>query len=751
MSNEAEAPNAAASPELTDRALYINRELSWLAFNDRVLGQALTPPAPAAGEPPAEGWPLLERLKFLAIHAANLDEFFMIRVSGLHEQLEANAIIEATPDGLSPRDQLTQIHQVVRKQVQQAERLLADEILPALAARGLHLRDWKDLHADVKREARRYFRSAVFPVLTPLAVDPGHPFPFLSNLSLSLAVEARDPDTGERKFARVKVPESLPRFVSLNAVAASVATDGNTQDFLPLEQLIAANLDDLFPGLEILSCYPFRVTRDMDIDILEDEAHDLLSAVDREIRQRRFGACVRLEVAAGVPDRIRRMLLEKLEIDEEDAYASAGPLGLASLFELASLSRPELRDAPFASRVPPELADGRDLFAAIRQRDILLHHPYDSFGAVLDFLRQAADDPKVLAIKMTLYRAGTNAEAVRALVSAAEKGKQVAVSIEIKARFDEENNIAWARALERAGAHVFFGRAASKTHAKVVLVVRQESDGLRRYVHVSTGNYNASTARLYTDVGMFTANTEIGEDVSDLFNSLSGFSKKPRYRRLAVAPITLADTFLAKIDAQAEKARAGGKGHIFAKLNSLVDVPVIQALYRASRAGVSIDLCVRGICCLRPGVPGVSENIRVFSIVGRFLEHERIFVFGEPGQADTEYFLSSADWMPRNLHRRVEIMVPVLAVPLRERLHREVLRPALADNASVWDMDAEGRYTRRTCPAGAKTRQAQQDVLTGALDDAPAEAPAAAPAAKPAKRDGKARDAGGSEPSDLTN
>jgi polyphosphate kinase len=713
--------------DLTDPALYINRELSWLAFNERVLEQALD-----------EEWPLLERLKFLAIHAANLDEFFMIRVSGLHEQLEASAIIEATADGLSPREQLTRIGQVVRRQTERAERLLADDLLPALGARGLSLRDWKDLHADVKREARRYFRSAVFPVLTPLAVDPGHPFPFLSNLSLSLAVEARDPETGERKFARLKVPESLPRFVSLSAVAGSGGGANQaeaSQDFLPLEQLIAANLDDLFPGLEILGCHPFRVTRDMDIDILEDEAHDLLSVVDREVRQRRFGACVRLELAAGVPDRIRRMLLEKLEIDDEDAYASTGPLGLARLMELASLTRPDLRDVPCSSRVPAELVDCRDLFAVIGQRDVLLHHPYDSFAVVLDFLRQAADDPKVLAIKMTLYRAGANAEAVRALVHAAEKGKQVAVSIEIKARFDEENNIAWARALERAGAHVFFGRAASKTHAKVVLVVRQESAGLRRYVHVSTGNYNASTARTYTDVGLFTANPDIGEDISELFNSLSGFSKKSRYRKLAVAPATLSDAFLAHIAAQEARARAGGRGYVFAKLNALVDRPVIQALYRASRAGVQVDLCVRGICCLRPGVAGVSENIRVFSIVGRFLEHERIFVFGAPdrgqGPEGEQVFLSSADWMPRNLHRRVEVLVPILAEPLREQIRREIMRPALGDNSSAFDMDADGRYTRRTFPAGTKSRSAQLEVLTGAFDAAPPEDTAAPPASPP--------------------
>jgi polyphosphate kinase len=709
--------SAESGSDLTDPALYINRELSWLAFNERVLDQA-----------GSARWPLLERMKFLAIYASNLDEFFMIRVSGLHEQLEAAALIEATPDGLSPREQLTQIGHVVRKQLEAAHALYG-ELLSALAEQGVHIRHWRELEGDVQRAARQYFRRAVFPVLTPLAVDPGHPFPFLSNLSLSLAVEARDPDTGERRFARVKVPESLPRFVPLLSIdpgAPGTALAEDAQDFLPLEQLIASNLDDLFPGMEILGCHPFRVTRDMDMDILEEEAHDLLSTVDRQVRKRRFGAGVRLEVDAGVPDRIRRMLLDKLEIDEEDAYPSSAPLGLAALMQLASLNRPDLRDAPFTSRTPAELVETRDLLAAIRHHDILLHHPYDSFGIVLDFLRQAADDPKVMAIKMTLYRAGANAEAVRVLAHAAETGKQVAVSIEIKARFDEENNIAWARALERAGAHVFFGRAASKTHAKVVLVVRHESDGLRRYVHLSTGNYNAGTARTYTDVGLLTANPELGEDISELFNSLSGFSKKARYRQLAVAPVGLSEAFLGRIEQQAARAREGGRGYIFAKLNALVDLPVIQALYRASEAGVVIDLCVRGICCLRPGVTGVSENIRVSSIVGRFLEHERVFVFGAPGE--DEYFLSSADWMPRNLHRRVEVLVPILAPALREQIQREVVLPALADNCCAYDMNAEGKYVRRQPTDGQIERSAQLDVLLGVPEGQDSEPAAPVPA-----------------------
>ncbi|HVZ87102.1 MAG TPA: polyphosphate kinase 1 [Polyangia bacterium] len=694
------APPEQPSIDLTSPALYLNRETSWLAFNDRVLRQALDPRVP-----------LLERLKFLAIYSSNLDEFFMIRVSGLHEQLEAAALVETSPDGLSAREQLTRLGQIIRAQLDTAAKLLADDLLPALAARGIRIRDWESLDAETKRAARKYFRRSVFPVVTPLAVDPGHPFPFLSNLSLSLAVEARDPETKERKFARIKVPEILPRFVPFESFdpAHGPGTEG-TNDFLPLEQLLAANLDELFPGMEILGTYPFRVTRDMDYDILEEEAHDLLSIVDREIRRRRFGACVRLEVSAGIPERVRKLLIEKLSIDEEDVYqSSGGPLGQRALFSIAMLARPELRDPPFIARLPAELGDKSDLFAMIRKGDVLLHHPYDSFGPVLSFLRQAAEDPDVLAIKMTLYRTGANAEVVRLLIRAAENHKQVAVSVEIKARFDEENNIAWARALERAGAHVFFGHAELKTHAKAALVVRREGEGLRRYVHLSTGNYNEATSRLYTDLGILTADPEIGEDVSEFFNSLSGFSKKAKHRKLAVAPTALADAILAKIEGQADRARAGKPAAIFAKMNALVDVQVIQALYRASMAGVPITLCVRGICCLRPGVPGVSDNIRVMSILGRFLEHERVLVFGPPGEE--EFFLSSADWMPRNLYRRVELMFPVLSPVLRDQIRQEVLEPALADNAHAYDMNADGTYIRRVPPEGEPARGAQLEVF----------------------------------------
>jgi polyphosphate kinase len=703
---------AAGTPagSLERPGLYINRETSWLAFNERVLNESLD-----------TGWPLLERLKFLAIYSSNLDEFFMIRVSGLHEQLEAS-VAETSPDGLSPKEQLARIGKTIRRQLQIASTLLLEDLLPALATRGIRIRDWKSLDGDTKRLARQYFRRSVFPVLTPLAVDPGHPFPFLSNLSLSLAVEARDPDTKERKFARIKVPEILPRFIPLECFESGrgEAVSGEAADvnqFLPLEQLIAANLDSLFPGMDILGTHAFRVTRDMDLDILEDEAHDLLSIVDRGIRRRRFGACVRLEVGAGIPDRIRRLLLEKLEIDDDDVYETSGPLGLGALLSIAQLGRANLRDPVFFPRVPAGMEEDRDPFVAIRAGDVLLHHPYDSFSTILHFLRKAAEDPDVLAIKMTLYRAGANAEAVRQLIRAAENGKQVAVSIEIKARFDEENNIAWARALERAGVHVFFGRAELKTHAKAALVVRRESDGLRRYVHLSTGNYNAGTARVYTDMGLLTADPEIGDDVSEFFNSLSGFSKRQSYRRLAVAPAGLAEAVLSKINEQAERARAGHPTRIFAKLNALVDSRVIQALYRASMAGVPITLCIRGICCLRPSVPGVSENIRVVSILGRFLEHERVLVFGAAGEE--EFFLSSADWMPRNLDRRVEIMFPVNDERLRQQIRHEAVDPVLDDKCHAYEMNSDGEYTRRNAADGEPLHRAQTELLERTARRAP--------------------------------
>jgi polyphosphate kinase len=691
-----ERTTSGARPVPKEPSLYLNRELSWLAFNWRVLEEAADP-----------HWPLLERLKFLAITFSNLDEFFMIRVSGLHDQLE-QAEAERSPDGLTPRQQLARIREVVRKLLKDATDLLERELLPGLAEHGIRIRDWKSLGKAAQERAKAYFRESVFPVLTPLAVDPGHPFPFISNLSLSLAVEAADPESGERRFARVKVPEILPRFVPLERFSES-PDESHPGEFISLEALISANLDQLFPGMQILGVHPFRITRDMDLEIMEEEAHDLLVTIDREIRRRKFGAVVRLEVHPDTPQRIREFLLSKLEIEEDDLYEEPGVLGAAALMSVAMLPRADLHDTPFVQNLNHALAEAEDPFAVVRQGDILLHHPYDSFQPVLHFLRRAAEDPSVLAIKMTLYRTGSNSEIVKALIAAAENGKQVAVAIELKARFDEQNNIVWARQLERSGVHVFYGSVGLKTHAKVILVVRQEEGQIRRYVHLSTGNYNVTTSRLYTDLGMFSADQGLGEDVSEVFNALSGFAKVAQYRKLAVAPVTLAETVLRKIHQQTEAARAGRPARVYAKMNALVDLAVIDALYAASQAGVQVDLCIRGICCLRPGLEGVSENIRVFSIVGRFLEHCRVFLFGV-GEEE-ELFLSSADWMPRNLYRRVELMFPVEERALRARVHQEVVEPSLADNSRARDLQPDGTYVRRRPAPGEPVRDGQLAVL----------------------------------------
>jgi polyphosphate kinase len=668
--------------QLEDSALFLNRELSWLAFNNRVLDQARD-----------SSWPLLERVKFLAIHGSNLDEFFMIRVSGLQEQLDAG-ITERLPDGLSTAEQLARIRAVALEQLHAAARLYREELWPALEQAGIRIRSWESLTEEQKRAAAVYFRRAVFPVLTPLALDPGHPFPFLSNLSLSLAVHATDPNSADPRFAFVKIPETLPRFVQIPGVQSgndSGAGDAPI-DLLALEELTQNHLRDLFPGVTIEGSYPFRVTRDMDIEILEEEASDLLSAVDREVRRRRFGAAVRLEVAPGVPDEVCAMLVDKLEI-EDDVYEVAGPLGLSGLMQIASLPRPQQRDAAFSARVPASWLEAADPFTAIRQTDILLHHPYDAFTPVLELLSQAADDPNVLAIKMILYRTSSQAEVIKILIRAAENSKQVAVSIELKARFDEENNIGWARALERAGVHVFYGTAGIKTHAKALLIVRREAGELRRYVHLSTGNYNATTAKVYTDIALMTCDPNIGEDASELFNALSGFSNRSEYRRIIVAPTQLRSHVIERIERQTRLALDGKPARIFAKLNSIVDKQVIQALYRASQAGVQIELLVRGICCLRPGVPGVSENIHVHSLVGRFLEHARVICFGPAGEE--ELYLSSADWMPRNFDRRVELMFPIQNESARRQIVAECMVPIGVDNSRVYEMDSNGQYHRR--------------------------------------------------------
>ncbi len=679
---------------LEDHSLYFNREISWLSFNRRVLEEALDP-----------SWLLFERVKFLAIFHSNLDDFFRIRVSGLHEQLEAS-VAERSADGLSAQEQLRLIREIVERDAGAAERLLHDDLQPKLAEAGVRILAWEDIEPERRKELSAYFESVVFPVLTPLAFDPAHPFPFVSNLSLSLAVELADKKEKKPAFARVKVPPSLSRFVPVPGAP------GKTLEFVLLEKLIEANLDRLFPGMEILGASAFRVTRDADIEIREDEAGDLLRSMTDNLRRRRFGAAIRLEVEDRCSEHVRELLRTQLELDPGDVYEIAGPLGGADLMSIMKLDLPNLKDAPFlpASRAifdPPANA-----FDPIRKGDILLHHPYDAFDPVLRFLEAAADDMDVLAIKMTLYRVGADSPIVAALTRAAENGKQVAVLVELKARFDEENNIQWARSLERAGVHVAYGVEALKTHAKIALVVRREGNAMRRYVHVGTGNYNRLTARIYTDIGLFTARADFGHDASELFNFLTGFSKKTRYRRLAVAPFALHDKIVALIDREAEKAREGKPAAILAKLNALVDPTVIRALYRASQAGVPIDLSIRGICCLRPGVPGVSDGIRVSSVVGRFLEHSRVFSFGVGDEE--EIYISSADWMPRNFYRRVELMTPILDEKAKAKLRQEILEPIRTDNCRAQDLQSDGTYVRRH-PASGETAVDTQGALLDRL------------------------------------
>ncbi len=676
---------------LNDHSLYFNREISWLAFNRRVLEEALDP-----------SWPLLERVKFLSIFHSNLDEFFMIRVSGLHEQLEAS-VTERSADGLSAPEQLRMIREIVQRDAGLAMQSLREDLQPKLAEAGVRILAWEEIDPERRKELSAYFESVVFPVLTPLAFDPAHPFPFVSNLSLSLAVELADKKEKRPAFARVKVPASLGRFVPVPGAP------GKALEFVLLEKLVEANLDRLFPGMQILGASAFRVTRDADIEIREDEAGDLLDSVAENVRRRRFGAAIRLEVEERCPETVRELLRGELELGPEDVYAVDGPLGAADLISVLKLDLPQLKDVPYLPSARTIFDPPGNLFDMIRKADVLLHQPYDSFDPVLRFLEEAAADKDVLAIKMTLYRAGTDSPIVAALARAAENGKQVAVLVELKARFDEENNIHWARSLERAGVHVAYGVEGLKTHAKIALVVRREGNAMRRYVHVGTGNYNRATARIYTDLGLFTARADFGHDASELFNFLTGFSKKTKYRKLTVAPSLLHDKVLALIGREAEKAREGKPASIVAKMNALVDPAVIRALYRASQAGVPIELAIRGICCLRPGVPGVSEGIRVSSVVGRFLEHSRAFSFGV-GEEE-EIYISSADWMPRNFYARVELMVPILDEKAKEKIRQEVFEPFRADNSRARDLDSDGDYVRRRPAAGEAPRDAQQDLL----------------------------------------
>lgn len=703
---------------LSDPQYYLNRELSWLEFNRRVLHEACD-----------ERTPLLERLKFIAIFGSNLDEFFMVRVAALKQQVEAKVSL-LTPDGRTPQQQLDDIslslRPVVTLQHQQFEQVLK----PKLASHGIHILDYIQLTQKQRSYLDNYFNEQIFPVLTPLAVDPSHPFPYISNLSLNLAVVIKNPETEEEFFARVKVPKVLPRFLALPP-ELGIHHDGQPANWtgVPLEQAIAHNLESLFPGMTIQEYHPFRITRDADLALEEDEADDLLLAIEQELRKRRFGGSpVRLEIQSQTPESVRSRLLQDLELAESDVYEVDGLLGLRDLMYFMALPLSELKDEPWQSVVHPRLQrikeariepgvsgteDGRDFFSVIRERDLLVHHPYQSFStSVVRFITHAAHDPGVLAIKMTLYRTSGDSPIVNALIDAAENGKQVSVLVELKARFDEENNIYWARRLERVGVHVVYGLVGLKTHSKIVMVVRREQDRIMRYVHIGTGNYNSKTARLYTDFGLFSCREDLGADVTDVFNFLTGYSRQKSYRQLLVAPVNMRDRFLALIHREIDNAQNKLSGRIVAKMNSLVDPQIIATLYEASRAGVQIDLIVRGVCCLRPGLKDISENIRIISIVGRFLEHSRIFYFYNNGEE--EIYIGSADWMRRNLDRRVEVITPVLEPDIAKDL-QEVLGIMMADNRQAWELQPDGSYIQRHPGEDCPESHSQKILMSMAL------------------------------------
>jgi polyphosphate kinase len=678
-------PSASASrtgPLPTDR--FLNRELSWLDFNARVLELAED-----------DSLPLLERMKFLAIFAGNLDEFFMVRIAGLKRRHDMGLTVRS-PDGLTIREQLERVTSRTQDLVQRHANVFLKDVAPRLEDEGIRFVHWEDLQDDDARRLREYFRDQVFPVLTPLAVDPAHPFPYISGLSLNLAVSVRDPDTGISHFARVKVPNNVPRFVA-------VGPTGQTATFLPLEDLIAAHLPQLFPGLEVVSHHLFRVTRNADMEVEEDRDEDLLQALERELSRRRFGPAVRLEVTETMDPQILQVLLSEMEMSPEDVLHVPGLLDLAALWAVYDLDRPELKDEPFVPATHPRLSEGetpKSVFATLREGDVLVHHPYYSFAtSVQRFIEQAAADPHVLAIKQTLYRTSGDSPIVNALIDAAEAGKQVVVLVEIKARFDEEANITWARSLERAGCHVVYGLVGLKTHCKTALVVRREHGVLRRYCHIGTGNYNPKTARIYEDLGILTADPRVGADLTDLFNTLTGYSRQTNYRTLMVAPHGIRVGLIEKIRREARHAAEGKPSGIRIKANSLVDEKVIDALYEASQAGVTVELLLRGICSLRPGVPGMSESIRVRSIVGRFLEHSRVMSFANDGEP--EWWLGSADLMHRNLDRRVEVLLRVCDETARTEL-QGIFDAAMAPGVRCWELGSDGSWA----PTGERDYQA---------------------------------------------
>jgi len=671
--------------DINDSRFFVNRELSLLEFQRRVLEEAQD-----------ETTPLLERVKFLSIVGSNLDEFFMVRVSGLRRQLSAG-VVDLPPDGMTPAEQLAAIRKLAQQLMVQARECLHSQVLPRLDAAGIHILNYNQVDEKQKESVDKYFAEVIFPVLTPLAFDPGHPFPHISNLSMNLAILIRGKD-GEEHFARVKVPDTLPRFVPIKRSSGGTRKDGTVpyhHYFVYLEQVINAHLSKLFPGMQVVEAYPFRVTRDADLEIQELEAADLLETMEQNVRQRRFGSVVRVTVSDNTPTHIRDILIENLEVERHDVYLVPAPLGMSDLMQLYNVDRYDLKESHYVPALPDvlksETYDG-NLFAAIRKEDILFHHPYDSFSPVVDFLQTAARDPDVLAIKQTLYRVGRNPPVVQALLEAVENGKQVAVLVELKARFDEESNIGWAKKLEGAGVHVVYGLLGLKTHSKIALVVRREGEGIRRYIHLGTGNYNAVTAQLYEDLGMFTCDEQIGADATDLLNYLTGYSNKKDYLKLLVAPINLRERLVSLIHREIENAQKGEKAHLIFKTNALVDKPIIQLLYQASQAGVKIDLLARGICCLRPGIKGISENIQVISIVGRFLEHSRIYYFYNAGKE--EIYLGSADLMPRNINRRVEVLFPVQDERMVRYLRDEVLATYLGDNVKARRMLPDGSYER---------------------------------------------------------
>jgi len=688
---------AAQASALDDPALYINRELSWLEFNRRVLEEAVDPTVP-----------YLERLKFLAIFASNLDEFFMVRVGGLQQKVQAGIGVGSGADRMPPREQLDRISQIVRQLSADAYRCLM-EVMPALEKENIVLRGAKELTEENRKYLREIFRREIFPVLTPLAIDPGHPFPHLLNKSLNLAVLLVRPRTHEKLFAVVQVPAVLPRFVALPSDRGHV--------FTPLETVIRLHLPELFPGMELEQATVFRVTRNSEYEIDDDEVEDLLKAIEEEIRKRRRAFAVRLEIEADAPPEVSQFLMQALDLEPSDVYAAPGLLDLTGLFQIHGLpGYPHLRDPQFVPQPVPDFQGASSLWSAIRSKDILIHHPYESFGPVTDFVEAAAVDDRVLAIKQTLYRTSSDSPIVRALQRAADNGKQVTAVIELKARLDEERNILWARELEKSGVHVVFGFVGLKTHCKVALVVRREDDGIRRYVHMATGNYNPQTARIYTDLGYFTCNPDFCDDASALFNYLTGYCELPQFRKLVVAPSRLQAFMVEKIQQETAHQRAGKEGRIIAKINGLLEPVIVQALYQASQAGVKIDLICRGICALRPKLPGISETIRVVSIVDRFLEHSRVFYFHNNN--DPQVYIGSADWMDRNLSRRVEVVFPVEAPELKQRLIQEVLAISMADNCKARELLPDGSYRRVQPEPGQPVVRSQDRFLEVAVQNA---------------------------------